>query len=122
MGPVNATVRFVAELVALYGLTAGLWDRAGPVVAGLIAVAGAAVWGVFRVPDDPGPAPVAVTGWLRLVIEVAVFGGGAVGLWAAHGATVAIAFGLVMIVHYATTPDRLRHVLSFRPGSSRRAG
>ena len=119
MGPVNASLRFLYELVALYGIGAGLWNETRSIVVVLVVgVATAAVWGVFRVPDDPGPPPVAVTGALRLTIEAAVFGGGAVGLGAAHGPPPAIAFGVVVAVHYATTSDRLRHVLSFRRGPS----
>jgi hypothetical protein len=114
MDPVNAAGRFVLELVALYGVGRGVWEASGNLVA-VVVVAGLAafVWGRFRVPDDPGPAPVAVPGVVRLVIEMVVLIGGGVGLAAAHGRVAVIYFG-VLLVHYATTRRRLQHVLSFR--------
>lgn len=116
MHPINAAVRFVCEIVALYGITAGVWSWTGSIAVTIIApVAAAAVWGVFRVPDDPGPAPVAVPGVVRLAIEFLVFAGGIAGIWAANGRSLAIAFMVVVVIHYVTTPRRLRHVLSSRP-------
>lgn len=119
MGPVNAAVRFVCELVALYGVGAGTWSWTGSVLAAIaLPVATAVLWGVFRVPDDPGPPPVVVPGWVRLSIEAAVFGGGALGLWASHGAPAGITFALVVGLHYATTPVRLRYLWSCRQWGS----
>lgn len=113
MGPVNATVRFVCELTALYGIGAGVLARTDRLVAAVaVPVIAAAVWGVFRVPDDPGPAPVAVPGPVRLLIEAAVFGGGALGLAEVGGPPAGILFAAIVAVHYATTTSRLRHVLS----------
>lgn len=113
MDPVNGAVRFVAELVALYGIGAGLWATTDSVVVTvLVPLAAMVVWGVFRVPDDPGPAPVAVPGLVRLVIEDVVFIGGTLGLWAAHGLAPALTFATVVAVHYATTLRRLRHLLA----------
>lgn len=115
MSPANAAVRFGCELVALYGIGAGAWSTTGSVVltAGLPLIA-ATLWGVFRVPDDPGPPPVEVPGVLRLLLEGAVFVGGVLGLWAAHGLPAASVFAAVVGVHYATSPARVRYVLSCR--------
>lgn len=115
MGPVNAAVRFVCELVALVGIFGGTWSASGSVVvAAAIVLVAAMVWGVFRVPDDPGPAPFAVPGPLRLVIEAAVFAGGVLGLAVAWGPVPAIPMAVVLLVHYATTPRRLGYVVSCR--------
>ncbi len=115
MGPVNAAVRFGCELLAIYGIAAGAWVWTQSVVAVVaLPVVSAVVWGVFRVPDDPGPPPVAVPGVVRLAIEVAVFASGALGLSAAHGSAAGIAFAAIVAVHYATTLRRLRYVLSCR--------
>lgn len=115
MGPVNAAVRFVCELVALYGIGAGgfAWTDSW-IAAVALPVVAATLWGVFRVPDDPGVPPVAVPGALRLAIEAVVLGSGALGLWAAHGPPAGILFTTVLVVHYATTPGRLRYVWSCR--------
>jgi hypothetical protein len=114
MDPVNAIGRFVLELVALYGIGRGVWEVSGNLIA-VIVVAGLAafVWGRFRVPDDPGPAPVAVPGVVRLAIEALILIGGGVGLTTAHE-RMAIVYLVALVVHYATTRRRLRHVLSFR--------
>lgn len=115
MGPVNATVRFVCELVALYGIGAGAWAWTGSVIATVaLPVVAATVWGVFRVPDDPKDPPVVVPGMVRLTIEAVVLGGGALGLAATHGSVTGAVFAAILLVHYATTPKRLRYVLSCR--------
>jgi hypothetical protein len=33
-----------------------------------------AIWGIFRVPNDPGKSPVAKSGVIRLAYEVVFFG------------------------------------------------
>ena len=114
MHPINAIGRFLLELVALYGIGRGVWEASENWIA-VVVIAGLAafVWGRFRVPDDPGPAPVAVPGVVRLVIEAAILIGGGVGLAAAHE-RFAIAYFVALVAHYATTRRRLAHVLSFR--------
>ncbi len=114
MGPANAIGRFVLELAALYGIGRGVWEASGNVIAVVVVAAVAAfVWGRFRVPDDPGPAPVAVPGFVRLMIEAVVLVGGGVGLATAHE-TWAVIYFIALVAHYATTPRRLKHVLSYR--------
>jgi hypothetical protein len=116
MGSINATVRFACEIAAIYGITVGVWAWTDSIAATIVAPAVAIViWGVFRVPDDPGPAPVAVVGLVRLTIEFVVFGAGIAGMWSANGRSPAIAFLAIVVFHYATTPRRLRHVLSSHP-------
>ena len=114
MDPVNAGGRFILEVVALYGIGRGVWEASENWIA-VVVVAGLAafVWGRFRVPNDPGPAPVAVPGVVRLVIEAAILVGGGVGLATAHQ-RLAIVYFIALVVHYATTRRRLAHVLSFR--------
>lgn len=114
MDPVNAIGRFVLELAALYGIGRGVWEATSNVIAVVVVAALAAfVWGRFRVPDDPGPAPVAVPGVVRLVIEAVILIGGGVGLATAHE-RVAVVYFFALVVHYASTRRRLAHVLSFR--------
>lgn len=75
--PVNLVVRFVLELAALVVLAEWGWQRSGWLLAILLPVIGATVWGVFRVPGDAshrGDAPVAVPGWVRLLLEIGYFG------------------------------------------------
>lgn len=115
MDPVNAAGRFLLELAAAYGIGAGIRHATGSWILTVAVVAVAlVVWGRFRVPDDPGPAPRPVSGAVRLAIEAVILGGGVAGVWAVHGPTPGAVFLAVLVVHYATTPRRLRHVRSFR--------
>jgi hypothetical protein len=63
------------------------------------------------VPDDPGKAPVAVPGWVRLLLEAVYFGGAALALWAAGRASWAGVFGLIVVIHYALSFDRIGRML-----------
>ena len=117
--PINLAVRFLLEVAAL--LSMGIWGwRHGEgwlrfVLAALIPVAAAVLWTTFAVPDDPsrsGAAPIAVQGFLRLAIEVTVFG---FGVWAFSdiGFTrTSWALGIVVAIHYATSYDRIMWLIS----------
>ncbi len=117
--PLNLALRFVLELVALAGLALLGWTLGGegwrliPAIA--IPVAAAAAWGTFRIPNDPGPAPVAVPGPVRLALEVVVFGGGVLGFAAAGHVTAALVIGAVMVGHYVSSYDRVARLLRNRP-------
>ncbi len=113
--PLNLGLRFVLELIALGGLAVLGWRLGGPgwqlVPAVVIPVAAAVAWGTFRVPNDPGPAPVAVPGPVRLALEAAVFTGGVVGCAAGGHAALALAFGAVVALHYVASYDRVGRLL-----------
>ena len=117
--PLNLALRFVLELVALAGLALLGWTLGGegwrliPAIA--IPVAAAAGWGTLRIPDDPGPAPIAVPGPVRLALEVVVFGGGVLGFVAAGHATAALVIGALMVGHYVASYDRVVRLLRNRP-------
>jgi hypothetical protein len=117
--PLNLALRFVLELVALGGLALlgwtigeGGWELL-PAIG--LPVAAAAAWGTFRIPNDPGPAPVAVPGPVRLALEVAVFGGGVAGFAVAGHETIALLIGAVMVGHYALSYDRVVRLVRNRP-------
>lgn len=76
--PLNLGLRFLLELLALFAM--GYWGWAQHLglarffwMIGLPLVA-AVLWGTLRVPGHPGPAPVAVSGPLRLFLEAVFFG------------------------------------------------
>jgi hypothetical protein len=52
-----------------------------------------------------------VRGWIRLLIELVVFGGGVAGFAAAGQPALAAAFLIAVIVHYALSLDRIRWLL-----------
>ena len=115
----NLGLRFVLELAALVGLGALGWQAFDDPVRWVFVIAlplvAAVVWGRFAVPGDPsrsGKAPTPVPGWVRLLIELAVFGAGAVGIYAAFGAVWAIVFVVVTLAHYAVGWERIRWLLA----------
>lgn len=116
LAPWNAALRFGLELGALVGLGAGAAELASGAGAWALAVAvpatAAVLWGTFRVPGDPGPAPVAVPGPVRLGVEALVLGGGVVGLAMAFPPWVWIADVVLLGVHHLTAGARLRWILA----------
>ena len=115
----NLALRFILELCALAALSYWGFRTGGggllKAVLGIgLPVLVAFAWGTFRVPNDPGKAPVAVPGTLRLLLELAVFGGAVAGLAAAGRPSIAWAFGLVVLVNYALLYDRLVWLLRQR--------
>lgn len=117
--PLNLALRFILELVALYSV--GYWGwtaHSGPrrylLVIGLPLLA-AVLWGTFRVPGDAsasGEALVAVPGIVRLALELALFGGATWGLYAAGATRSALLLGVITLIHYALSYDRILWLLS----------
>jgi hypothetical protein len=108
--PLNLALRFALELAGLWaygywgwrahaGLARWLWTLGLPLLT-------ATLWGVFRVDNEPNKAPVRVPGWVRLLLEVAYFGGAAWLLNAAGRPTWSLVFGLVVVFHYLISYDR----------------
>lgn len=105
-------LRFALEIAAVIALGWWGWHIGNGGITGTllaIAIPGAAfaVWGIFAVKDDPSRnpnPPVPVPGWVRLLIEAAVFGVAAYGLWSsghrawAEGLLTAV--GLLYFVSY----------------------
>ena len=110
----NLALRFALEVAALTGLAAAAW-RLGPgavrwIGVVLVPVTAAVAWGVFNVLDDPsrsGAAPVEVNGWIRLGLELAILGGGAVAVGFATGPALGAVFGLAIVGHYLVSLDRI---------------
>lgn len=109
--PLNLSLRFILELCALGAM--GFWgwtQHSGPsrwlwtIILPLLA---ALLWGTLRVPGDPGNAPVAVPGMVRLLLEIAFFGGAVWLLFAAGRSGWAITLLGVTILHYVLSYDRI---------------
>ncbi len=71
-----------------------------------------ALWGTLRVPGDPGDAPVAVPGPVRLTLELAEFGAAAGLLMAAGRPALGIGLAVVVVLHYAVSYDRITWLLA----------
>lgn len=119
--PINLGLRFLLELAALFAL--GVWGRSlnsgflGYVWMVIFPVLAATAWGTFRTPEDrsaSGRAPVAVPGWVRLVLEAAFFTWAVWGLSQAGFPTQANILAGVSLLHYALSYDRIAWLLRQR--------
>ncbi len=118
MNPINLALRFALELGALTAI--GWWGSSliEPgwrwVLGIVLVVAVASVWGIFAVPGDPsrgGQGVVVVPGLVRLVIELLVFVAGVYALRAMGRPGLAAAFGVLVLVHYLWSHDRVSWLL-----------
>jgi hypothetical protein len=120
--PLNLALRFALELALLAALGVYGW-QAGTgawrwLLALLLPLAAAAVWGIFRVPNDGGAPVVQVPGIVRLLIEIALF---ALAVWALAAAghpRWALALGGVTLLHYALSYDRVLWLLRGAPAGN----
>jgi hypothetical protein len=109
--PINLGLRFLLELAALFSVGYWGWNQHGGVLR-LVLTVGlpllfAALWGTFRVPGDPGDAPVAIPGPARLLLELILLGLGVWALYASGQPIAALSFAVLLILHYATSYDRV---------------
>jgi hypothetical protein len=109
--PLNLAFRFFLELTAL--LAMGYWGwNAGQgwmrwILMLFVPLVAAAIWGVFRVDNDPGPAPVRVPGVIRLALELSYFG---FSVWALYDVGAIPAYwvlAICVLVHYLISYDRI---------------
>lgn len=112
--PVNLAIRFLLELFSLTAM--GIWgwqlDEGWIrfILVWAIPVLAAAFWGIFAVPGDPsrsGAAPFPVPGILRLIMELTFF---AFATWILNDLgyhRLSLAMGIVVIIHYLVSWDRL---------------
>ena len=116
--PINLGVRLLLELAALayWG-----WQQSDGflrfVLAIGIPVLAAALWGTFAVPDDrsrSGRAPIPVPGIVRLALELAFFGFAVWALYDAGLVTSSIGTGIIVIIHYIVSYERIGWLLRQR--------
>jgi len=117
---VNLAIRFMLELAAL--IAAGVWGWRQLddgwlrfVLLFGIPLVLALIWGTFAVPDDPsrsGGAPVVTPGIIRLIIELTFFG---FAIWALSNigfTKLSITMGIIVLLHYIFSYDRIIWLLS----------
>lgn len=121
--PINLALRFALEIIALGALA--WWGRtyapdwSGWLLACLLPLAAATLWGVFRFPGEAGRSgkvPVPVPGWLRLALELAYFSLAIFAFWAVGALGLSLAYAAVVVLHYAVSWKRL--VLMLRPSKN----
>lgn len=117
--PVNLAVRFLLEIAMLiafacwgWHLTAG-WVRYAA-AAGFPLIA-ATLWGVFRIQNDPKPAPVEIPGVVRLAMEWILFGAATLAYLDLGYFKIAICMAVILKVHYLVSYDRTWVMLRNKP-------
>ncbi|GAA2939159.1 YrdB family protein [Streptomyces enissocaesilis] len=116
--PAMLGLRFLLELTALACFGYWAWrvspgaTRYAAVVA--LPLLAAVAWGVFATPGDAsrsGDAVVATAGALRLLLELAVFFGGAAALYAAGARVPALVLTGLLVAYHAASLDRIAWLL-----------
>ena len=116
--PINLAFRFLLELAAIF--TYGFWghSQAGGGTAVLLAILlpllFAVLWGVFAVKGDPsrsGKTVVQTPGILRLLLELGLFGLAAWMLLDLDHSLIALIFGSAVVIHYFISFDRVAWLL-----------
>ena len=112
--PLNAALRFGLELCMLGALAYWGYRRQDPILRWVLMIgaplAAVAIWGVFAVPGDPsrsGNTVIATAGWIRLAIELALFGSAVAALYRADAKTLSVALAALVAFHYAISYDRM---------------
>ena len=117
--PINLAARFLLEIAMLiilgyWGWTLkGDWQHYAAAV-GFPLIA-ATLWGIFRIPNDPRPAPVEVPGIVRLLLEWMLF---AFAIWALYDrAYIPLSWimGIIVVLHYIVSYDRTLAMLRNKP-------
>jgi len=117
--PINLTIRFLLEILMLVVLGCWGWHLTANwykylLAAGLPTIA-ATLWGVFRIQNDPKPAPVETPGPVRLLLELGLFGLAVWGLYDLGYHKAGLITGIVVVIHYLVSYDRTRAMLRNRP-------
>ena len=115
-------IHFAMELVAFGGLFWWGWSIADEGVAGfalgtLFFLVAATLWGTFAVSGDPSRnpnPPISVPGWLRLVIELGIFGFAAYGIWVSGARWLSETLLTFVGITYVVTYDRTIWLLKQR--------
>ena len=113
--PINSGLRFLLEVAAL--ISFGIWGwQIGEgwtrtILALGIPILVAVLWATFRVPNDPGAAPVAIPGYLRLAFELALFAFAVWALYETQNVILAWSLGVVVVIHYIFSYDRILWII-----------
>jgi hypothetical protein len=116
--PINGAIRFLLELGAIttYGIwgfnQSDSWFRI--LLAILLPMGFAILWGVFAVRNDPsrsGKTVVQTLGWIRLLMELGLFTGASWMLQDLEYILLTWIFGGVVLIHYIISYKRIAWLL-----------
>ena len=116
--PLNNAVRFLLELasIAVFGVWGYHQSDSGLkiLLAILLPLGFAVLWGVFAVKDDPsrsGETVVKTPGIIRLLLELGLFGAAAWMLLDLDYTLLALILGLTVVIHYFASFERMAWLL-----------
>ena len=117
--PINLAIRFLLELSALLAIGFWAWRQGDGWVRFALAIVlpliVAILWGTFAVPDDPsrsGAAPIAISGTLRLMFELAVFASAVWALYDLGYTKLYWLLGIIVLLHYIASYDRIQWLIN----------
>jgi hypothetical protein len=117
--PINLAVRFALEIAMLIALACWGWHLSDNWIKYILAIAlpviAATLWGVFRIQNDPKPAPVEIPGILRLLLEFALFGAAVWVLYDMGYVWMGSIMAVIVIIHYLVSYDRTWVMLQNKP-------
>jgi len=118
MNPFNSALRLVIEVAAV--LTFGIWGYHLSdtwirfIWAILLPLGFALLWGVFAVRDDPsrsGKTVVQTPGWIRLILEVALFIAAAWMLYDLGYTILLWIFAVAVFIHHLISYNRINWLI-----------
>lgn len=116
--PVNLAIRFALEVTAIVSFS--VWGLklldswVSIILAILLPLIFALLWGVFAVPNDPsrsGKTVVVTPGPIRLVLELVLFGAAAWMLFDLDFQKPGWIFSALVLIHYVSSYDRIAWLL-----------
>lgn len=112
----NLILRFILEILALISFVYWGWTKHKGLeqifYIFIVPLTVMIIWGTFRVSDDPGPAPVEIPGYLRLLFEILVFTIAIFFLYDVKQEIMAYVFGLIVLGHYILDYKRIIWLLT----------
>jgi len=106
-------------MTALFAVAFWGWKQhagcLGILLAILLPILLALIWGIFAVPNDPsrsGKTVVVTPGWIRLIIELAIFGFASWAFYDNEHFAVAYIFLSLVVAHYLFSIGRIKWLFS----------
>ena len=114
--PINLLVRFLLEISTLVAMGMWGWQKGDGFMQFMYGIGvpliAATLWGGFRFPNDPGKAPIAVPGYIRLFYEIIFFGFAIWALFNIGYTTIGWIFLIITVIHYVISYDRIFWLLN----------
>ncbi len=114
MNMLNAGLRFLLELAALFTVGYWAWHQDFGAIRFILAIVGpvlfAAIWYTFNVKNDPsrsGKAPVPVPGLARLAIELVLFALAVIAAFGSMSNLIGVVFAVALLIHYVASYKRI---------------